>query len=84
MQRTKLKESEEKLEIALETGHIGVWEWNLKNNEVKWDERMGKIFNLKKGTFGGDYASFENLIDEEDLPHFRNAIDLFVRDRLLT
>lgn len=71
----ELVNSREKLEIALDSGHIGIWERNLKNDEVIWDERMEQIFNLETGTFGRDYASFENLIDEEDLPHFRNSID---------
>ncbi len=70
-----LENSQKKLEIALESGHIGIWERNLRNDEVIWDNRMEHIFNLETGTFGGNYASFENLIDEEDLPHLRNAID---------
>lgn len=69
-----LRESREKLEIALESGHIGTWERNLKNNEVICDERMEKIFGLKPGTFNRTYSAFEDLIDEEDLPHFRKAI----------
>ncbi len=70
-----LKDSEEKLEIALESGHIGIWERNLQNDEVSWDERMERIFGIDRGTFGGNNEAFEDLIDEEDLAHFRKAID---------
>ncbi|HEX2921683.1 MAG TPA: PAS domain-containing protein [Bacteroidales bacterium] len=70
----KLRESERRYNIALENGQIGTWEWNFKTNRIIWDERMERMFGLKKGTFGGDMASFEALIHEEDLPHVRAAI----------
>ncbi|MFZ0281992.1 MAG: PAS domain S-box protein [Bacteroidales bacterium] len=70
----ELKESREKLEIALESGHIGVWEWDLKTNKVKWDERMEKIFSIDSGSFQGNHTAMEALIHEEDLPHFHKAI----------
>ncbi len=70
----RLRESNEKLEIALESGHIGIWEWDLKTNEAKWDDRMEEIFGIDSGSFGGNHAEMEDLIHEEDLPHFRKAI----------
>jgi PAS domain S-box-containing protein len=71
----KLKEAQEKLNIALENGNIGTWEWDLSTDTTIWDERMEKIFNLTPGTFGNTYTAFENCINEEDLPHFREAIN---------
>ena len=71
----KLKEAQEKLNIALENGNIGVWEWNIKTNVVLWDERMEKMFGLAPGTFGKTYQDFVDLINEEDLPHFQKAIN---------
>ena len=65
----------EKLEIALKTGHIGIWEKNLKNDEVILDERMERIFGLEPGTFGRNNAAFEEMINEEDIPHFRKAFE---------
>jgi PAS domain S-box-containing protein len=71
----ELKESREKLNIALENGKIGTWEWDLRTNEVIWDERMEKMFGLEPGTFGGTYNDFESLVHEEDLPHMKKALE---------
>jgi PAS domain S-box-containing protein len=71
----KLKETQEKLNIALENGNIGVWEWNMKNDKVTWDERMEKMFGLLPGSFGGSYKDFEILLNDEDMPHVQNAIN---------
>ena len=34
----------QRLELALESGKIGSWEWNIKNNEATWDDRMFCIY----------------------------------------
>ncbi len=75
----KLAENElllarEKLNLALESGNIGVWEWNLKTNETNWDERMHKIFGLEPGSFGNSYKDFQNLIHEEDVWHMEKVL----------
>ncbi len=70
-----LRIATEKLNVALENGNIGIWEWDLNTNKVFWDERTEKMFGLKPGTFGGTYEAFEQLINEEDLSHIRKAIE---------
>lgn len=70
----ELKESKEKLNIALEIGNIGVWEWDLRTDEFFLDERMQIIFGIEPGTFKGSYSDFENLLNEEDIPHFKKTI----------
>ncbi len=70
-----LKRAQEKLNIALENGNIGVWEWDLKTNEIIWDIRMEKMFGLEPGTFGRKYKAFENLVNEEDLHHIQRAVN---------
>ena len=77
-----LKQTREKLEIALENGNIGVWEWNLVNGESKWDERMEKMFGIDPGSFGGTFSDFENLVHEEDMPHVQRAINRAVGSNL--
>ncbi len=45
----KLKKSKEKLDIALESGHIGIWERNLKNNDVTLGRKDGRDFRTWTG-----------------------------------
>ena len=70
-----IKAAREKLNMALENANVGLWEWNLNTSEVIFDERMGKMFRLTPGIFGNTYAEFENLINEEDIPHLQKAIN---------
>lgn len=44
-----LRESELRLQLALESGDIGIHEWRLDSGEVIWDERMRAQFLLPPG-----------------------------------
>lgn len=70
-----LKGTQEKLELALESGKIGIWEWNFQKDEFFIDERTEKIFGLSPGTFGKNFAAFEELINEEDRSHTRATVN---------
>ncbi|MGE5457891.1 MAG: sensor histidine kinase, partial [Methanococcaceae archaeon] len=70
-----LKAAREKLDLSLENANIGLWEWDLKSNEVIWDERLEKMFGLEPGSFDRRYVTFEQLVNEEDLSHIRKAIN---------
>ncbi|MGB8492672.1 MAG: PAS domain S-box protein, partial [Bacteroidales bacterium] len=69
----ELRDSREKLEIALESGHIGIWEWNLNTDRITLDHRMQEIFGLEPDRYSLTAREFENLLHEEDLTHFRKA-----------
>lgn len=69
-----LNEAQKKLNIALDKGNIGIWEWNYQTDEAILDEKLELMFGLKPGTFGKTYAAFEALINEEDVNHLQAAI----------
>ncbi len=48
-----LRESEERLNVALTSAHAGAWTWDIKNDIVIWDEYIYKLFGLKPSTFVG-------------------------------
>ena len=78
----KLKETYDKLQIALDNADIGIWEWNLITNEVFWDTKTEKMFGLKEGTFGKTYANFEKLLNEEDIPHIEKALQKAIEENI--
>ena len=77
-----LRETQEKLNNALENGKIGVWEWDIKTDEIKLDNRMEDILGLGPGAFDGTYDSFRNLVNEEDISHIQNEIRISVEKDL--
>lgn len=69
-----IRKSKEKLDIALETGQIGLWEWYPDTNSFIIDQRMEKMLGKESGTFECTYDAFEKCIHEEDLQHTRKIL----------
>jgi len=54
------------LELALEAGKMGSFEWNIQTNELKWSDNLEAIHGLAPGTFDGTFESFQALIHRDD------------------
>ncbi len=76
------KASRQKLEMALENGKIGTWEWEIGTNRLRFDERMERMFGKEPGTFEYTFNTFEKSIHEEDLPHVRYAFNRAVNENI--
>ena len=70
----EIRKSKEKLNLTLEKGNIGIWEWDLKSDTLYWDESMERMLGAEPGFFENTYEAFEKHIYDEDLAHFRNGI----------
>jgi signal transduction histidine kinase len=52
--------SDERLRVAADAGQIGVWEWDLRTEELIWDERMHEIYRVAP-TADSDYRDVWRL-----------------------
>src|SRR5215467_3627977 len=41
-----LRESEERLRLAMSSGTIGVWDWDMSSGTVRWSPELGEIFGV--------------------------------------
>ena len=76
MQRhaAEMARSEARLRLALEAGHMGSWEWELKSDRISWSTPLERIHGLAPGGFGGAIADFERDIHPGDLEAVRADI----------
>ena len=70
-----LRQSEERLRLALEAGQLGIWDWNVLTDEVTWSDDAEQLFGLAPGTFGGTCEAFLNCIHPEDRESTFQAMD---------
>lgn len=77
---TKLKESEQRLKIALNGANSGVWEWNIKTGELFWSERIAPLFGYAEGEIEVSYQNFIKHIHPDDLAAVEKAIQESIID----
>lgn len=62
----KLKESQERLTLATEAAQLGIWDWDLVNENLLWDKEMYPLFDIDPKDFDGDYDAFEKTLHPDD------------------
>jgi PAS domain S-box-containing protein len=71
----ELRESEERLSLALEAGRMGIWDWNVLTNDLNWSSQLEPIHGFEPGTFDGNFQTFLNRIHEEDRERISGQIN---------
>ena len=61
-----LRESEARLNLAVESAAIGIWDWNITNNTLVWDERMYTLYGLTPESFQDVYEAWFASIHPDD------------------
>jgi PAS domain S-box-containing protein len=62
----KLKESQERLTLATEAAQLGIWDWDLINDNLLWDKEMYSLYDIDPKDFDGDYDAFEKTLHPDD------------------
>lgn len=76
----QLRESEERLRLALQAARMGVWEWELNSGLVYCSPEVAGLAGLPPGTLGNSYQSFLELVDPRDRFAVHRAAQRAVRE----
>ncbi|MFC7419390.1 PAS domain-containing protein [Iodobacter arcticus] len=64
----------ERLNLAINAAHLGIWDWWLEENEIHWDETMYSFYGLDAISFNVNYANWSGRIVREDIVKFDGAV----------
>ena len=69
-----VRESSERLQLALEAGRMGVWSWNLEAGTLEWDERQYALFGFDPAQGPVSAEAALERVHPEDRPALDAAI----------
>lgn len=55
-----------RLEVALAAGQMGVWDWDVESNRLRWSGALEEIFGVEVGTFAGTVEGYFERIHPDD------------------
>jgi two-component system CheB/CheR fusion protein len=65
-----LRESEEGMRLATDATAVGVWQWNVMTNQVRWDSQMFRMYGIEPTATGFvPFSEWCECVVPEDLPH---------------
>ncbi len=69
----EIKESEQRLELALKGADLGLWDWNLQTDEVVFNERRMEMLGYSLDDLDIDVKSWGDLIHPDDKQRVMDA-----------
>ncbi|PJZ29549.1 PAS domain-containing protein [Leptospira kmetyi] len=70
----KLKESEERLRLALNAANMGSWSWEIHEDKLTWSEKAFQIFKIKPEDFRPNLQTIWNVTHEDDRPRMEKLL----------
>ena len=65
-----VRESEERMRLATEATAVGIWQWNVITNQIRWDSQMFRIYRIQPTADGCvPFSVWCESVVPEDLPH---------------
>jgi PAS domain S-box-containing protein len=75
----QLRDSEERLALALRASHEGVWDWNLETDAVWYSSRWKEMLGYAESEIEPHSSILRNLLHPDDRAPFDDALDAVLR-----
>ncbi|MBD9415111.1 EAL domain-containing protein [Pseudomonas sp. PDM16] len=72
-QEQALRDSRERLTLALESANLGTWDWHIPSNMLYGSERAASLHGLPPEPYHGEFAHFFQHVPEADRSIMRKA-----------
>jgi PAS domain S-box-containing protein len=79
--KSRLEDVSETNKVALETAGIGIWLWDLKTNQIVWDDTMLALYELDTSKEPLKYKHWRNAIHVDDIEFIETKIQRAIQDK---
>jgi PAS domain S-box-containing protein len=62
----KVKQLSDRFSLAARAGGVGVWDYDIINNVLLWDDRMYELYGIQNKDFIGVYEAWKNGVHPDD------------------
>jgi PAS domain S-box-containing protein len=70
----------ERLRLAIEAVHLGLWEWDPIADKLTWNDELLEMYGLSREAFAGNYEAFAKAIHPVDRERVENAVKRALED----
>ena len=62
----EIEQVNERLRLATKAAGVGIWDWDVVEDRLIWDERMLRLYGLESDQFSGAYQAWQAGLHPED------------------
>ena len=70
-----LEQTNLRLNLAVASGGLGIWEWDIQSGSLTWDDRMFELYGIARDQFTGCYEAWRNFLHPDDRDRAAEAIE---------
>ena len=63
---TEIKRLNERISTATRVSQVGIWDWDIKNDILEWDDQMYKLYGIKKEVLSKAYEAWLQGVHPDD------------------
>jgi PAS domain S-box-containing protein len=79
--QNELKDLKNKLQLALEAGNTGVWEYDFTEEKMHWEKSMFNLYEVGPEEFSGKISFFDTIMLKDDLIKDRKEIQAAIEKK---
>jgi signal transduction histidine kinase/DNA-binding NarL/FixJ family response regulator len=69
-----------RLKLATQSANLGIWDWDIVNNKLDWDDGMCRLYNICGERFDSPYEAWTAMLHPEDRDQINEEIQSALRD----
>ena len=77
-----LHASQQRLTLATKAAHIGIWDWNVREDRMVWDQQMRQLYGLQPQDSSGSVEVWQTRLHPEDRTRAEAEIAAALEGRL--
>lgn len=74
----KYQEVSQRMSLATDAANVGVWDYNVVDNTLVWDDNMYRLYGIRREDFSGVYEAWESAVHPEDQEDGKNRIGMAI------
>ncbi len=77
-----LEQSEERFALAVRGTNDGIWDWDIRTNEVYFSPRWKSMVGYEENELPDDFSAFEKLLHPDDHDRVMSELDDYLNSRI--
>ena len=74
-----LKKSNERLLLATRAGGVGIFDFDIPNDNLEWDDQMCRLYGIGPDDFGKNYKASNAMVHPEDVEQGKAEVEMALR-----
>ena len=74
-----LRTSEDRLQLATRAANLGIWDWDVQNDRLLWDDAMYRLYGVDKREFSGALEAWKSRVAPEDFARASGDVEAALR-----